>query len=124
MIILLLSSSYGYSQNASTDVRNSPIKYRYSLGASFFMLGNLGSDSPDYYLLTYGYRLSQKDRVFAEFNTWKYAEPLGTYPHSKEKYPGYVRAFGIGFGYQRFHWKGLYTTIQATVYAINSRLSF
>ena len=78
------------------------------------MLGNFLSDSPDYYLLTYGFRLFRKDRVFVEFNTWKYAEPLGTYSKSEEFYPGFVRAFGLGFGYQRFLWKGLFTTIQAT----------
>ena len=44
-------------------------KYKHSLGASFFILGNFLSDSPDYYLLTYGNRLTIKDRIFVEFNT-------------------------------------------------------
>ena len=114
-IILLLAVSFIYAQNASMSPEKSDqIKYRHSLGASFFMLGNFLDDSPDYYLLTYGYRLTQKDRLFTEFNTWKYAEPLGSYRKSEKLYPGYVRAFGVGFGYQRFHWKGLFTTIQAT----------
>jgi len=78
------------------------------------MLGNFLADSPDYYLLTYGYRLTNKNRIFVEFNTWKYSEPLGAYGKSKELYPGFVRAFGLGLGYQRFLWKGLFTTIQAT----------
>ena len=79
------------------------------------MLGNvLADESPDYYLLTYGYRLTKKDRIFAEFNTWQYSEPLGTYGKSEEFYPGFVRSFGIGFGYQRFLWKGVFTTVSAT----------
>lgn len=88
--------------------------YKHSLGASLLMVTNFFPESADYVLLTYGYHVTQKDRVFAEFNTWKYGEPIGTYGSSKEFYPGFVRAYGIGVGYQRFHWKGAFTTAQAT----------
>lgn len=88
--------------------------YKHSIGASLFMLYNFSKESADYYLLTYGYQPGQKNRFFAEFNTWKYDEPIGTYGDSEEFYPGYTRTYGIGFGYQRFHWKGAFTTIQAT----------
>jgi len=119
VVILILTVSYGFGQNNSSIGSVSPqtvneIKYRCTIGSSFFMLGNFSSDSPDYYLLTYGYRLTQKDRIFVEFNTWKYSQPLGTYGKSEEFYPGYVRSLGVGLGYQRFIWKGLFTTIQAT----------
>lgn len=119
LLFLLLSMSFVFGQNdlATKPVQSETenhIKNRHSFGSSVFMLGNFLEDSPDYYLLTYGYRLNKNDRIFAEFNTWKYAEPLGTYSKSEEFYPGFVRAFGMGFGYQRFHWKGIFTTIQAT----------
>lgn len=119
LIILTLTISFGFGQNKSSKNSLSPhmenqIEYRHTLGSSFFMLGNFLSDSPDYYLLTYGNRFTKKDKIFVEFNTWKYSEPLGTYGKSEKLYPGYVRAFGVGIGYQRFHWKGLFTTIQAT----------
>ena len=120
VIFMLVATFSSFGQDASftesilDKTENSNVKHRHSVGASFFMLGNFLSDSPDYYLLTYGYRLTQKDRIFAEFNTWKYSEPLGTYGKSEEFYPGYVRAWGVGFGYQRFYWKGLFTTVQAT----------
>ncbi|WP_321368457.1 hypothetical protein [uncultured Draconibacterium sp.] len=58
--------------------------------------------------------MSTKDRIFIEYNTWKYEEPMGTYGDSDEMYPGYVHTHGIGFGYQRFFWKGLFSTAQAT----------
>lgn len=121
LIILMLTVSYGFGQNNSSKNSVSSqtvneVKYRHTIGSSFFMLGNFSSDSPDYYLLTYGYRLTKKDRFFVEFNTWKYSEPLGTYGESEEFYPGYVRSLGVGLGYQRFHWKGLFTTIQATLF--------
>lgn len=97
----------------SQDNQQTPT-YKRSLGSSVFMLGNLAEDSPDFVLLTYGYKLTDKDRIYTEFNTWKYSEPLGTYGHSEEFYPGYVRSFGIGFGYQRFFWNGLYGAASVT----------
>ncbi len=104
LVISMLTSSFLFSQNkplkdALSSHTESEIKYKHSLESSFFILGNFLEDSPDYYLLTYGYQLTKKDRVFAEFNTWKYAEPLGTYGKSEEFYPGFVRAWGIGIGY-------------------------
>lgn len=121
LIVLLFAASYVFGQSKapnelSSSNTESQITHKHSIGSSFFMLGNFLADSPDYGLLTYGYRLSQKDRIFVEFNTWRYSEPLGTYGNSKEFYPGFVRATGIGFGYQRFHWKGLFTTAQATAF--------
>lgn len=111
MIISLLGLFATVAQNKNNKEE---IEHRHSFGASLFMLFNFSEDSPDYYLLTYGYQLTKKDRVFAEYNTWKYEEPMGTYGDSDEFYPGYVRSHGIGFGYQRFHWKGLFNTVQAT----------
>ena len=111
----MLFSTFSFGQNGESEtLKDETVQYKHSIGSSFFMLGNFLKDSPDYYLLTYGYQLTQKGRVFAEFNTWKYTEPLGTYGKSKGFYPGFVRAWGLGGGYQRFHWKGLFTTVQAT----------
>ena len=120
LIILMLAVNLVFGQKISpTDTFSSKkekhiIEYRHSLGMSVFMVFNFLPEPADYYLFTYGYRLTQKDRIFVEFNTWKYSEPLSTYGHSKEFYPGFVRAYGVGVGYQRLHWKGLFTTIEAT----------
>ena len=120
LIIFMLAGTFVFGQNNSpSDFFSSQnekhiVKYRHSLGASLFMVMNFFPDPADYYLITYGYQITRKDRLFVEFNTWKYSEPIGTYGNSKENYPGYVRVFGIGAGYQRFYWKGLFTTIQAT----------
>lgn len=120
LIFTLLISTLSFGQDSSGDNQNDlidkkeAIKNKHSIGSSLFMLGNLLEDSPDYVLLTYGYRLSKRDRIFTEFNTWKYAEPLGTYGKSEEFYPGFVRAWGLGVGYQYFMWKGLFVTAQAT----------
>jgi len=114
LTVMAFSQNLTQTDSTSTKTKTEEVKYKHSIGASLFMLANFTDDSPDYYLLTYGYQLTQKDRIFAEFNTWKYAEPIGTYDDSEEMYPGFVRTYGIGFGYQRFHWKGIFTTIQAT----------
>jgi hypothetical protein len=120
LIIFMLAGTFVFSQNDSpSDSLSSQkekhiIKYRHSIGSSLFTILNFFPDPADYYLLNYGYRLSQKDNIFVEAFTWKYAEPMGTYGESEEMYPGKVRAFGIGAGYQRFHWKNLFTTLEAT----------
>ena len=120
LIILMLVGTFVFGQNnspsdsISSQKEPQNIKYSHSIGASLFMVLNFFPDPADYYLLTYGYQLTKKDRVFVEFNTWKFPEPLGTYNNSEEPYPGYVREFGIGVGYQRFFWKGLYSAVQAT----------
>ena len=117
LLILTISLVFGQSKSSKKNLlpnKEGLIEHRHSLGSSFFILGNFLDDSPEYYLLTYGYQLTKKDRIFTEFNTWKYAEPLGTYVKSEEFYPGFVRAWGIGFGYQRLHWKGLFTSFQGT----------
>jgi len=119
-IVMAISITFVLGQNNASSDALSPQKekqfvtYKHSIGASLFMLSNFFPETADYYLLTYGYQATQKDRVFVEFNTWKYAEPLGTYGNSKENYPGFVRAFGVGAGYQRFLWKGLFTAVEAT----------
>jgi len=88
---------------------------RHSLGSSIFLLGNIG-DSVNFMQLNYGYLLTPKDNLIVEAITWTYYEPLGTYGTSKEFYPGKVRAYGIGLGYQRFLWKNLFTTFEPTFF--------
>ncbi len=79
------------------------------------MLFNLLPDPPDFYQLSLGYRLDEKNLLFLSGTTWKYHAPLGIgYGSSDDEYPGYIRAFGLGLGYQRFLWKGLYASAYAT----------
>lgn len=97
-----------------TEQRDSVFR-RHAIGSSLFLLGNFApGNSPCFFQLNYGYQLTRKDLIIVEAITWTYYEPLGTYGSSDELYPGKVRSFGIGAGYQRFHWKNLYTTVEAT----------
>ncbi|WP_167608591.1 hypothetical protein [Maribellus sediminis] len=120
ILVVAMSINVVMSQNttqtaaSSKENKKEDVQFKHSIGSSLFMLYNFTDESADYVLLTYGYQLSSKDRIFAEYNTWKYAEPMGTYGDSDESYPGYVRTHGIGIGYKRFIWKGLFATAEAT----------
>ena len=86
---------------------------------SLWMIANLFPDPADFYQLNVGYELDDRNIVFIGATTWKYEHPLGIpygsdFESDEEKYPGYIRAFGVGIGYQRFLWKGLYASAYAT----------
>lgn len=112
-----LASSQDYTKTVQASVQQEKqnLNRRHSLGSTLFLLGNVG-DSVRFMQLNYGYRLSQRDNIIVEAITWTYYEPLGTYGSSEEFYPGKVRAYGIGLGYHRFHWKNLFTTVEPTFF--------
>ncbi len=88
------------------------------VGSTVFLLGNLApGDPPNFFQLSYGRHLTPKGILFVEAITWTYYEPLGDYGSSDESYPGKVKAYGLGVGYQYFHWRKLYSTVQATPFA-------
>lgn len=113
---LFLAATTTYAQEAAQN----PNERKYFVGSSFFILGNLIPDDnpPDFAQLNFGYRITPKDVVSIEAKTWKYAWPLGI-PYGKsfeapgEKYPGYIRDFGVALVYQRFLWKGVYGSVHA-----------
>jgi len=109
MIAMFSALAFCQTENKKADLK------RHSVGSSFFLLGNI-RDSVRFMQLNYGYRLTPKDNLIVEAITWTYFEPLGTYGSSEDFYPGKVRAYGIGLGYQRFWWKNLFTTVEPTFF--------
>ena len=95
---------------------------KHFVGSTMFLLGNLSDvNPPGFAQLNLGYRLTVKDVISLELITWKHAWPLGinpfynnAYGKSEEKFPGYIREYGIGLAYQRYLWKGLYVAAHAT----------
>lgn len=89
------------------------------IGSTMFLLGNLASTNPpNFFQLNLGYRITGKDVITIEPKTWKYAWPNGinpvfnkSYGKAEEKFPGYVREFGLSIAYQRFIWNGLYAEL-------------
>ena len=111
---LLLITLYSAIVICQTEKPESEFR-RHSAGSTLFLLGNIG-DSVNFMQLNYGYRLTKNDNLIVEAITWTYYEPLGTYGSSQEFYPGKVRSYGIGLGYQRFLWMNLFTTVEPTFF--------
>ena len=106
---------------AQYDKTDSTYK-RCFVGSTLFLLGNLSKvNPPGFAQLNIGYRITGKDVISLELITWKHAWPLGinpfynkAYGKPEEKFPGYIREYGIGLAYQRYLWKGLYVAVHAT----------
>lgn len=103
------------AQNAKTDST-----YRkYYIGSSFLMLGNFFKvNNPEYVQLNVGYRITPKDVVSVEFKRSIYSWPIGipfgpSFDGPGLNYPGHARILAPTVGYQRFWWKGVYTSIHA-----------
>lgn len=99
--------------------KNDSTYKRWFAGSSLFLVGNLAPvNPPEFFQLNVGYRITGKDVLSMELITWKYAWPLGINPFynslygtPEEKYPGYIRDFGVAIAYQRFFWKGWYAAV-------------
>ncbi len=115
---LVLALAGSLQLKAQYDQLDSTHK-RWFVGSTLFLLGNLApTNPPDFVQLNIGYRLSGKDVIALEPKTWKYAWPNGIHPFfndaygtEEEKFPGYVREYGLAISYQRFFWKGIYTEL-------------
>ncbi len=124
LFFIALAFTHANSQNTAQDAT---CKKRF-VGSTLFVLANLNTadnNAPDYAQLNLGYRITPKNVVSVEVKTWKYAWCLGipygkSFEATEEKYPGYIRSFGVALVYQRFWWKGAY----AAVHAMNSLQKF
>jgi hypothetical protein len=115
VVFLVFTGIQVSAQTDSPDQEKNIPHSKHSIGSSLFILGNLApGDPPHFFLLNYSYRLTRKDIIFLEAITWTYYEPLGSYGSTDKRYPGKIRAYGAGAGYQRFLWRKFYVTVQAT----------
>ncbi len=118
LTLLVISTPQIKAQYSNTD---STYK-RWFVGSTLFLVGNLDQvNPPGFAQLNLGYRITGKDVISVELITWKHAWPLGINPFyndkygaPEEKYPGYIREYGIGLAYQRYFWKGFYAAVHAT----------
>jgi len=117
LALVLASSLQVSAQYAKTD---STYK-RWFVGTSLFvLLGNFDKEKPPNFVqLDIGYRITGKDIIRFSPKTWKYAWPNGIHPFlnnaykkPEEKFPGYVREYGVTVSYTRFVWKGLYAALE------------
>lgn len=116
--LLLFSITVLFAQKNQRD----SISRECFVSTSAFMLYNFVNtpEPPSFFQINLGHRITAKDIIILEAITWKYYAPLGIpwgaslYGDLSENFPGYVRDYGIGLAYQRFYWKGLYSTVHAT----------
>lgn len=120
-LILMMANSL--QVNAQDAKKNSAYR-KWFVGSSFLMLGNFipnDTNPPEYIQLNVGYRITPKDVVSFRFKRSIYAWPLGipfgpSFDAPGENYPGHARILAPTLGYQRFWWKGVFTS----VYALNA----
>lgn len=119
-ILMMTGTLHLKAQNARQDSNFR----RFYIGSSLYMLGNFipnDKNPPEYVQLNFGYRVTPKDVVSFEFKRSIYAWPLGipfgpSFDGPGLNYPGHARILAPTLGYQRFWWKGAYTSI----YALNA----
>jgi len=116
LALVLASSSLANAQNAKQD---STYK-RWFVGSTLYLLGNFDKvNNPEYIQVNVGYRITPKDVVSFRFKRSIYSWPLGipfgssSFDAPGLNYPGHARILAPTVGYQRFWWKGAYTSVQA-----------
>lgn len=124
LLLMLAFTPQLNAQNAesdSTNISDSTYKKWY-IGSTLYLLGNLDRvNNPEYIQLNVGYRITPNDVVSLRFKRSVYSFPIGlpfgpSFDKPGENYPGHARILAPTIGYQRFWWKGAYTS----VYAMNA----
>lgn len=90
---------------------------KWFVGSTLLLLGNFDkTNNPGYIQINAGYRITPKDVIQVRFKRSQYAWPLGI-PFGPDfdapglNYPGHARILAPQIGYQRFWWKGVYTSL-------------
>jgi hypothetical protein len=119
-IVAVIIMASTFQLKAQYDEADSTYK-KWFIGTSLFVIfGNAFEDTnpPDFFQLDIGYRITGKDIVRVSPKTWRYAWPNGIHPFlndaykkPEERFPGYIREYGVTLSYQRFVWEGLYAQL-------------
>lgn len=117
VLAILLAS--GLQLKAQHTRQDSTYK-KWFVGSTLYLLGNLDkTNNPEYIQLNAGYRITSKDVVSFRFKRSIYAWPIGipfgssSFDAPGKNYPGHARILAPTLGYQRFWWKGAFTSVQA-----------
>jgi hypothetical protein len=115
-LVLVLTNSL--QVNAQYDNQDSTYR-KWFIGSTLYLLGNLDkTNNPEYVQLNVGYRITPKDVVSFEFKRSIYSWPIGipfgpSFDAPGLNYPGHARILAPTLAYQRFWWKGVYTSVHA-----------
>ena len=115
-LILVLTSSFRVN---AQNVRKDSTFRRWYVGSTLYLLGNFATrNNPEYIQLNVGYRITPKDVVLFRFKRSIYSWPIGipfgpSFDKPGLNYPGHAQILAPTVGYQRFWWKGVYTSLHA-----------
>ncbi len=123
LVVVLLFTTIctgGVFAETDTPVKELDQDYKFSISTPWLSFLNIGQEETNIqmYEFHFGYKLTEKDEIKIKVATWKLFEPLGIQmwdPHmlkESEYYPGRLLEYGIGIGYQRTLWKGLFAAIE------------
>ena len=112
--------SQNLTQTARGTDKNSVPKYKFSVSTTFLTFANVEQEETNLHMYEFhvGYSITPKDKIEIKIATWKLYEPMGIpiwdplFQEESEWYPGRIRESGVGIAYQRFLWKGLFTSIE------------
>lgn len=104
--------------NAQNSKNDKTFK-RWFVGSTLLMLGNFSKvNNPEFVQLNLGYRLTPKNVISFEFKRSVYSWPIGipwgpSFDAPGLNYPGHARILAPTLAYQRFWWRGVYTSLHA-----------
>lgn len=114
VITLLIASSFWIR---AQDMNRDGSQRKWFVGSTLLLLGNFDkTNNPGYIQINAGYRITPKDVIQVRFKRSQYAWPIGI-PFGPDfdapglNYPGKARILAPQIGYQRFWWKGLYSSL-------------
>jgi hypothetical protein len=123
-LMIAVFSRLAFSQNLPKTERGTikaslPV-YKFSVSTTWLTFDNFGPKEINVYMYEFhlGYKITPKDKIEIKVAAWKLFEPMGIplwdplLQKESEWYPGRIRESGIGIAYQRFLWKGLFTSIE------------
>ena len=115
LAFLLASHLQVHAQSVKQDNTHK----KWFVGSTLLLFGNFSKvNKPEFVQLHLGYRITPKNVVSFEFKRSIYAWPLGipwgpSFDAPGLNYPGHARILAPTLAYQRFWWKGIYTSAHA-----------
>jgi hypothetical protein len=122
-LVIAMFTALAFGQNlaktAKGNIRGTGPDYKFSISTTYLTFANFGAEETNTHHLEFhvGYEITPKDKIGIKVATWSLFAPMGIpwgpyLMKDSESYPGRIRESGIGITYQRFLWKGLFTSIE------------
>lgn len=117
LFLISLICSIAYAAQTQDTIENK----HFIETQAFMLLTPILDPSPEFYQLTYGYKLTPKDEISLELITWAYTGPPGRplgpdFESESSNYPGDIKSVGAGLAYKRYLWKKLFARVHSIAF--------